>query len=184
VNSVRIVSVVFLLLAAGRRRSRLRILLVLSPNIRCGSEKASHGSKILGIPSRGMLPVPSCTSVWTEDSGCFTCIVIKRGATFGIAEGEGEAVSGGSWTIRNDAINADCRLVFSYKKIFPEGERPPVVPGPMEHSEIRRRKARTTSAVSRREIRSSRRFQRFGRRSHLQVHDPDGRVSKNNALLD
>jgi hypothetical protein len=68
--------------------------------------------------------------------GRFGGTLIKRGARLGLSDGEGEIVYTGAWTIKAEAIQVNYRLVGMYKVIRPAEEKPPEIPGPVQHAEI------------------------------------------------
>jgi len=68
--------------------------------------------------------------------GRFSGTLIKRGPRLGLSEGEGEIVYAGIWKIKAGAIQVDYRLVGMSKVIRPAGEKPPEIPGPIQHAEI------------------------------------------------
>jgi len=68
--------------------------------------------------------------------GYFGGIILRRGSRISLSEGEGGTVYSGTWTPNSDRIQADYRLVDSYKVAHRECEKPPEIPGPIKHASI------------------------------------------------
>jgi hypothetical protein len=64
-------------------------------------------------------------------------IIIRRAARFTLSGGDGEVIYAGKWSIREDEIEVDYRLVGAYKVMRPTGEKPLEIPGPVQHADLK-----------------------------------------------
>jgi len=69
--------------------------------------------------------------------GIFDGIVLRQGKKLALGEGEGQLDHRGRWKAVDDIILVDYRLVVADKIMHPAGQKPPEVPGPTQHGEIK-----------------------------------------------
>ena len=104
--------------------------------IRSGFKRVSLGRKTQETSRAGRVAL-FCISQKNRDFGRLSGTLLKRGAKVALSEGEGEVVYSGTWRVKDGAIQVDYRLIGMYKVIPRAGEEPPLVPGPVQHQEIR-----------------------------------------------